>query len=85
MTQELDSVILLQDVHQHGLEKSNMGAVVMVHEEGNTFEVEFAPLAGDTLGVQMLTADQIRPHTACDGGEENMANLKSEDGFNNGF
>lgn len=53
----------------------------MVHEEGNAFEVEFVTLAGDALGVQKLTADEIRPHTVCDGGKENMVNSKSEDGF----
>ena len=61
MIQELDTVILVQDYPDQGLVKGDMGAVVMVHDGGKAFEVEFVTLAGDTLGVLTLTADEIRP------------------------
>ena len=66
MIQELDSVILLKDCPDQGLMKGDMGAVVMVHGDGEDFEVEFVTLAGDTLGVLTLTDDEIRPISARD-------------------
>ena len=64
MIQELDTVILMQDYHDQGLVKGNMGAVVMVHDGGKAFEVEFTTLAGDPLGVLTLAEDEIRPVSA---------------------
>jgi hypothetical protein len=46
--------------------KGDMGAVVMVHDGGKAFEVELVTLAGDTLGVLTLTADEVRPISARD-------------------
>ncbi|MHB8321033.1 MAG: DUF4926 domain-containing protein [Acidithiobacillus sp.] len=66
MIQELDTVILMQDYHDQGLVKGDMGAVVMVHDGGKAFEVEFVTLAGDPLGVLTLTADEVRPISARD-------------------
>jgi hypothetical protein len=57
--QELDSVILLKDCPDQALMKGDMGAVVMVHVEGKAFEVELVTLAGDTLGMLTLTADEV--------------------------
>ena len=66
MIQELDSVILLKDCPDQGLVKGDMGAVVMVHDGGKAFEVEFVTLTGDTLGVLTLTADEVRAISARD-------------------
>ena len=66
MIQELDTVILVKDYPDQGLLKGDMGAVVMVHDGGKAFEVEFVTLAGDTLGVLTLTADEVRPISARD-------------------
>ena len=66
MIQELDTVILMQDYHDQGLVKGDMGAVVMVHDGRKAFEVEFVTLAGDPLGVLTLTADEVRPISARD-------------------
>ena len=66
MIQELDTVILVKDHPDRGLVKGDMGAVVMVHDGGKAFEVEFVKLAGDTLGVLTLTADEVRPISARD-------------------
>lgn len=45
----------------------------MIHDGGKAYEVEFVTLAGDTLGVLTLTANEVRPHigkgcAACEGG-----------------
>jgi ATP-dependent exoDNAse (exonuclease V) alpha subunit len=66
MIQELDTVILVKNHPDQGLVKGDIGAVVMVHNEGKAFEVEFVTLAGDTLGVLTLAADEIRPISARD-------------------
>ena len=66
MNQELDTVILVKDCPDQGLVKADMGAVVMVHGDGKAFEVEFVTLAGDTLGVLTLTADEVRAISARD-------------------
>jgi hypothetical protein len=66
MKSESDSVILLKDCPDQGLVKGDMGAVVMVHGDGKAFEVEFVTLAGDTLGVLSLTADEVRAISARD-------------------
>ena len=66
MIRKLDSVILLKDCPDHGLMKGDMGAVVMVHGDGKAFEVELVALAGDTLGVLTLPADEVRPRSARD-------------------
>lgn len=66
MTREMDTVMLLKDHSAEGLPKGGMGAVVMIHDGGKAFEVEFVTLAGDTLGVLTLTADEVRPISARD-------------------
>ena len=66
MTRCLDSIALLKDPPAYGLEKCDMGAVVMVYDGAKAFEVEFVTLAGDTLGVLALTADEVRPVSARD-------------------
>jgi hypothetical protein len=64
--QELDAVVLIKDQPNESLVKSDMGAVVLVHEGGNAVEVEFVTLTGDTLGVLTMTTDEIRPISAHD-------------------
>jgi hypothetical protein len=46
---------------QYGLERGDIGTVVMVHEQGAGYELEFTALDGDTLAVVTLSADQVRP------------------------
>lgn len=66
MIRELDTVVLVKDHPAEGLVKGDMGAVVLAHEGGKAFEVEFVTLTGDTLGVLTLTADEVRPISARD-------------------
>src|ERR1039457_696104 len=60
MIKELDSVVLTTDLPEHGLAKDDIGTVVFVHEGGKGCTVEFMTLAGKTLAVVTLLANQIR-------------------------
>jgi len=60
MINELDSVVLTTDLPEHGLAKGDIGTVVFVHEGGKGFTVEFMTLAGKTIAVLTLLANQIR-------------------------
>jgi len=61
MIHELDSVVLANDLPEHGLEKGDIGTVVLVHRNGEGYEVEFMTLHGETVAVVSLFASQIRP------------------------
>ena len=61
MIKELDSVVLAVDLPEHGLAKGDIGTVVLVHEDGKGFTVEFMTLAGSTVAVVTLLAPQVRP------------------------
>ena len=43
------------------LRAGDVGAVVLVHQGGKMFEVEFVALDGKTLALLTLAADAIRP------------------------
>jgi len=57
---ELDSAVLMTDLPEHGLARGDIGTVVLVHEGGKGCTVEFMTLAGHTIAVVTLLADQIR-------------------------
>ena len=61
MIKELDNVVLKSDLSELGLATGDIGTVVMVHEGGAGYEVEFVALDGETLAVTTLVADQVRP------------------------
>ena len=61
MIQELEDVILESDLPQMGLQRGDIGTVVLVHQEGKGYEVEFTTLDGETVGVATLSASQVRP------------------------
>lgn len=61
MINELDCVVLMTDIPEYRLAAGDIGTVVMVHEAGWGFEVEFVALNGETLAVATLSAAQIRP------------------------
>jgi Domain of unknown function (DUF4926) len=60
MIDELDPVVLLKDLPDTGLRVGDVGTVVMVHENGAGFEVEFSTYGGQTLAVKTLMADAVR-------------------------
>jgi len=60
MIKELDGVVLTTDLPEHGLAKDDIGTVVLVHEGGKGCTVEFMTLAGKTIAVVTLLANQVR-------------------------
>ena len=61
MIAELDPVVLTHDLPEHGLRAGDVGWVVMAHAGGAGYEVEFVTLAGETVSVVTVPADNVRP------------------------
>lgn len=61
MIQELDQIVLTTDLTEHGLRAGDIGTVVLAHQGGAGYEVEFMTLTGETLAVTSLYAEQVRP------------------------
>lgn len=62
MIQELDRVILTTDIPEYSLAQGDIGTVVLVHQGGRGYEVEFVTLDGDTVAVISLFTEQLRPN-----------------------
>lgn len=60
MIEELDRVILTEDLPEHQLEVGDIGTVVLVHGDGEGYEVEFVALNGETVAVVSVQASQVR-------------------------
>ena len=61
MIKKLDQIVLTEDLPEHGLRAGDVGTVVLVHRQGEGYEVEFVALDGETLAVTSLLASQVRP------------------------
>jgi hypothetical protein len=61
MIEELASVVLTRDMPERDLQAGDIGTVVMVHQAGQGYTVEFMTLSGDTVAVITLPAEQVRP------------------------
>jgi hypothetical protein len=61
MIRELDRVVLTTDLGDLDLKAGDIGTVVLVHDAGRGFEVEFVTLDGQSIGVTTLTVGQVRP------------------------
>ncbi|MEH2408879.1 DUF4926 domain-containing protein [Nostoc sp.] len=61
MIQELDRVILTSDLSEYSLEEGDIGTVVLVHQGGKGYEVEFVTLDGETVAIVSLPSIQVRP------------------------
>ena len=60
MINEMDLVVLLEDLPDLKLRKGDVGTVVMSHENGTGFEVEFSTFGGVSVAVATLPASAIR-------------------------
>ena len=60
MIQELDTVILTRDIPAEGLRKGDLGAVVLVHDDGAAYEVEFVTADGYTAALLTLMPADVR-------------------------
>ncbi len=61
MIQELDRVILTSDLPEYSLEQGDIGTVVLVHQGGKGYEVEFVTLDGKTVAIVLLHSIQVCP------------------------
>lgn len=61
MIEELSTVVLTTDIPQHDLRAGDLGTVVMVHQDGKGYTVEFTTLSGETIAIATLSAHQVRP------------------------
>ena len=57
---ELEMVVLRRDRPEAKLEAGDVGTVVLAHAGGAGFEVEFATLAGETIAVVTVPAEDLR-------------------------
>jgi hypothetical protein len=63
---ELNAVALTSDLPAHGLKRGNVGTAVLVHGDGEAFEVEFVGYDGHTVALLTLERGQVRPLQATD-------------------
>jgi hypothetical protein len=61
MIREMDRVVLTRDIEELSLESGDVGTVVLVHENGRGFELEFVTLDGETYAVTTVMAEDVRP------------------------
>jgi len=57
---ELDPVALTRDLPAHGLKRGDVGTAVLVHGNGEAFEVEFVAYDGHTVALVTLEQTQVR-------------------------
>lgn len=57
---ELDTVVLVRDVPDAGLQSGDLGAVVMVYGD-EALEVEFVTASGRTQALLTLPVNDLRP------------------------
>jgi hypothetical protein len=58
---ELELVVLLHDITDHGLKEGDVGCVVLCYANATAYEVEFMTAVGKTVAVLTLTSDDVRP------------------------
>jgi hypothetical protein len=58
---ELETVALREDLPDYGLVVGDVGTIVLVHRNGQSYEVEFTDADGTTLAVQTLSPEQVAP------------------------
>lgn len=63
---ELDAVALTGDLPGYGLKRGDVGAVVLVHGNGEAYEVEFVGYDGHTFALLTLERAQVRALRAND-------------------
>ena len=61
MIRELDTIVLDDNLPEHGLKRGDLGAVVLVHPGDSGYEVEFVALDGETVALVSLLPTQVRP------------------------
>lgn len=57
---EHDTVVLTRPLPDHGLQAGDVGAIVHVYANQESFEVEFTRGGGETVAVLTLKPDDVR-------------------------
>jgi hypothetical protein len=60
MIKELDQIVLKENLPEIGLQAGDIGTVVLIHQNGKGYEVEFVALDGETIAIVSLFANQVR-------------------------
>ncbi|MFB2971392.1 DUF4926 domain-containing protein [Aerosakkonema sp. BLCC-F183] len=60
MIPELDQIALTTDLPEYSLKTGDIGTVVLVHQKGLGYEVEFMTLTGHTVAIISLFSSQVR-------------------------
>lgn len=60
MIQELD-ILLTTNLPEYSLEQGDLSTVVLVHQGGKGYEVEFVTLDRETVAIVSLHSIQVRP------------------------
>ncbi len=60
MIKEFERIVLTEDLKGTPFIRGDVGTVVMIHPNGKGYEVEFFALDGSTLGVESVSADQVK-------------------------
>jgi hypothetical protein len=58
---ELDAVALTCDLPDHRLTRGDVGAAVLVHDNGAAYAVEFVGYDGHAVALLTLERNQVRP------------------------
>lgn len=58
---EYDEVALSVDLPDEGLREGDTGVIVDVLANGEAFVIEFFTVDGETIGVEILKANEVRP------------------------
>ena len=61
MIEDLEDVVLTCNLLEHKLMRGDIGIVVLVHQQGKGYEVEFTTLDGESIALVTLTANQFAP------------------------
>lgn len=61
MIREHESAVLTADLPSAGLMEGDVGVVVHVYGAGEAYEVEFIAFDGNTVAVETLDAEKVRP------------------------
>ena len=61
MIKELELVALTRALPEQNLEAGDVGTVVMVHQGGKGYSVEFMTFSGTTVAVVTVDAAAVRP------------------------
>lgn len=60
MINELDQVVLTTDLPEYNLKSGDIGTVVLVHQAGLGYEVEFMTITGKPIVIISLFNSQVR-------------------------